>query len=76
MAEPATEVGQKVITGEAMSLTPLVCGPAELPERLAGLATQGITEVAFQPMGDVTRELTAFARAAGLQPAPAAGGRN
>jgi len=25
------------------------------------------TEVAFQPMGDVTRELSAFARAAGLQ---------
>jgi len=28
---------------------------------------QGITEVAFQPMGDVTRELAAFAHAAGLQ---------
>jgi hypothetical protein len=36
--------------GEAMSITPLVCKPAELPERLDGLATQGITEVAFQPM--------------------------
>jgi hypothetical protein len=56
-----------VITGEAMSITPLVCEPAELPERLDRLAMQGITEVAFQPMGDVTRELTTFARAAGLQ---------
>ena len=56
-----------MITGEAMSITPLVCKPAELPERLDGLATQGLTEVAFQPMGDVMRELTTFARAAGLQ---------
>jgi len=43
-----------------------VCRPDELPARLAGLAAQGITEVAFQPMGDVARELAAFARAAGL----------
>ena len=57
----------QVITAEAMSITPLVCRPAELAERLAGLSAQGITEVAFQPMGDVTRELTTFARAAGLQ---------
>ena len=60
-------IDRQVITGEAMSITPLVCKPAELPERLDGLATQGITEVAFQPMGDVTRELTTFARAAGLE---------
>ena len=56
-------IDRQVITGEAMSITPLVCKPADLD----GLATQGITEVAFQPMGDVTRELTTFARAAGLQ---------
>ena len=49
-----------------MSIVPSVCRPAELPERLAGLA-KGVTEVAFQPMGDVTRELAAFAHAAGLQ---------
>jgi 5,10-methylenetetrahydromethanopterin reductase len=60
-------IDRQAITGEAMSITPLACKPAELPERLDGLATQGITEVAFQPMGDVTRELTTFARAAGLQ---------
>jgi 5,10-methylenetetrahydromethanopterin reductase len=60
-------IDRQVITGEALSIAPLVCRPAELPERLAGLAKQGITEVAFQPMGDVPRELAAFARAAGLQ---------
>ena len=60
-------IDRQVITGAALSIAPLVCRPAELPERLAGLAMQGITEVAFQPMGDVTRELAAFAHAAGLQ---------
>jgi 5,10-methylenetetrahydromethanopterin reductase len=60
-------IDRQVITGEAMNIAPLVCRPDELPERLAGLAKQGITEVAFQPMGDISRELTAFARAAGLQ---------
>ena len=59
-------IDRQVITGEAMNIAPLVCRPDELPERLGGLAAQGITEVAFQPMGDVTRELVAFARAAGL----------
>jgi 5,10-methylenetetrahydromethanopterin reductase len=59
-------IDRQVITAEAMNIAPLVCRPDALPERLAGLAAQGITEVAFQPMGDVTRELVAFARAAGL----------
>jgi 5,10-methylenetetrahydromethanopterin reductase len=59
-------IDRQVITGEAMNIAPLVCRPDELPARLAGLAAQGITEVAFQPMGDVARELAAFARAAGL----------
>jgi 5,10-methylenetetrahydromethanopterin reductase len=59
-------IDREVITGEAMSIAPLVCRSDELPERLGGLVRQGITEVAFQPMGDVTRELVAFARAAGL----------
>jgi 5,10-methylenetetrahydromethanopterin reductase len=59
-------IDRQVITGEALSIAPLVCRPAELPERLAALARQGITEVAFQPMGDVARELSAFAHAAGL----------
>ncbi|MGD9891952.1 MAG: LLM class flavin-dependent oxidoreductase [Dehalococcoidia bacterium] len=37
-------------------------------ERLTQLAQQGVTEVAYQPAGpDIPRELTAFARMAGLQ---------
>lgn len=40
---------------------------AELAEKIAGLAAQGITEIVYQPAGsDIERELTAFAAAAGL----------
>jgi 5,10-methylenetetrahydromethanopterin reductase len=41
--------------------------PAEIRARLDALPAAGITEVAYQPMGpDIGRELSAFARAAGL----------
>jgi 5,10-methylenetetrahydromethanopterin reductase len=40
---------------------------ADISARLRALASAGITEVAYQPMGpDIPRELTAFARAAGI----------
>ena len=39
---------------------------AELPGRLEHLAEQGITDVAFQPMGNIERELRTFAAAAKL----------
>jgi 5,10-methylenetetrahydromethanopterin reductase len=59
-------IDREVVSGDAVSVTPLTCSAHELPERLEGLAEQGITEVAFQPMGDVVRELRTFAEAAGL----------
>ncbi len=40
---------------------------ADIGTRLGALTSAGVTEVAYQPMGpDIPRELTAFARAAGL----------
>lgn len=60
------DIDRQVLVGEAMSIAPLICEADELPERLARLGDNGITEVAFQPMGDVERELRAFATAAGL----------
>jgi 5,10-methylenetetrahydromethanopterin reductase len=40
---------------------------ADIGARLRALASAGVTEVAYQPMGpDIARELTAFATAAGL----------
>ena len=59
-------IDREVITGDAMAITPLTCHASELPERLDRLAEQGVTEVAFQPMGDIERELRAFAGAANL----------
>jgi 5,10-methylenetetrahydromethanopterin reductase len=43
---------------------------ADIAARLRALTTAGITEVAYQPMGeDIPRELAAFAQAAGLETA-------
>jgi 5,10-methylenetetrahydromethanopterin reductase len=60
------DIDRQVVTGDAMSITPFTCHAAEVPDRLDQLAAQGVTEVAFQPMGDIDRELRAFAAATGL----------
>jgi len=60
------QIDRQVVTGEAMGITPFTCHAAELPGRLDRLGEQGVTEVAFQPMGDIERELRAFASAAGI----------
>ncbi|MEZ5408036.1 MAG: LLM class flavin-dependent oxidoreductase [Acidimicrobiales bacterium] len=57
-------IDRQVITGDAMGIAPLLCEASALPARLEQLADNGITEVAFQPMGDIERELRAFAAAA------------
>lgn len=60
------EIDRAVLSPEAMRIAPLACPADQLPGRLDALALQGITEVAFQPMGDIARELRTFAAAAGL----------
>jgi 5,10-methylenetetrahydromethanopterin reductase len=59
-------IDRQVVTSDAMFITPLTCHRKELPARLDRLAQQGVTEVAFQPMGDIERELRTFAEAAGI----------
>ena len=59
-------IDREVLTPESLRIAPFVCHAAEVPERMERLADAGITEVSFQPMGDVERELRAFAAAAGL----------
>ena len=45
--------------------------PAETAARLRALSSAGITEIAYQPMGqDIPRELAAFAEAAGSTARP------
>ncbi|MFN0030367.1 MAG: LLM class flavin-dependent oxidoreductase [Acidimicrobiales bacterium] len=60
------DIDRQVLVGESLRILPLVATAAELPERIGELAAAGITEIAFQPMGDIERELRAFAAAAGL----------
>jgi len=44
-------------------------GTAEqIPEKIAGLAALGVTEIVYQPAGsDIERELRVFASAAGVE---------
>jgi 5,10-methylenetetrahydromethanopterin reductase len=52
------------ITPDLLRATGAVYRPAELRERVDGLAAGGTTEVAYQPAGpDIPRELEAFAKA-------------
>jgi len=60
------EIDREVVTAESLRVVPFACAAGEVPERLDGLAASGITDVAFQPMGDIDRELRRFAEAAGL----------
>ncbi len=59
-------IDRQVLTAASLPIAPFVCHAGEVPERMERLAAAGITEVSFQPMGDVERELHAFAAAAGI----------
>jgi len=61
------EIDRQVLTGEVIRRYTLTGEVAELQARIADLAKRGVTEVAYQPTGpDIPRELTAFARMAGI----------
>ncbi|MEZ5225321.1 MAG: hypothetical protein R2710_01220 [Acidimicrobiales bacterium] len=47
------DIDRQVITGSAMHVAPLTVHGSELPGRIQRLADQGVTEIAFQPMGDI-----------------------
>ena len=58
------DIDRQVVTPQAVSsFTPLTGGAEELRERVAALASGGITEVAFQAMGDIEDELHVMADA-------------
>ena len=58
------DIDRQIVTGDSMHVAPLTVHGSDLPDRIGQLAEQGITEIAFQPMGDIERELRAFAAAA------------
>ncbi len=59
-------IDRQVLTPESLRFAPFVCHAGEVAERMERLAAAGITEVSFQPMGNVERELRTFAAAAAL----------
>ena len=50
-----------------MFLSPFTIPAPDVPERIEEMKKQGVTEIAFQPMGDIEREMRAFAQAANLR---------
>jgi 5,10-methylenetetrahydromethanopterin reductase len=61
------EIDRTVLTGETIRRYTFTGEPDELRKRMDDLAARGVTEIAYQPAGpDIPRELTAFARMAGL----------
>jgi len=60
------DIDREVVVGDSMFLSPFTLPEAEVKGRIDELESQGITEIAYQPMGDLEREMRAFASAAGL----------
>jgi 5,10-methylenetetrahydromethanopterin reductase len=61
------EVDRAVLTGDFITRFTLTGEAPAVRARLDALAARGVTEIAYQPAGpDIRRELTAFARMAGL----------
>lgn len=59
-------IDRQVIDHSTLSLSPLWATAAEVPAWIEGFAAMGVTELAFEPMGDIPAELRRFARAARL----------
>jgi 5,10-methylenetetrahydromethanopterin reductase len=60
-------IDRQVLSGELLARLRLAAEPAGWQARLAEIERAGCTEIAYQPAGpDIERELTVFARVAGL----------
>jgi 5,10-methylenetetrahydromethanopterin reductase len=67
------DIDLTVLTGQHLRRFTLTGEAAELRERIAALGARGVAELVYQPAGgDIPRELTAFARMAGLSAATTA----
>jgi 5,10-methylenetetrahydromethanopterin reductase len=63
----ANDIDRKVVTGEIIRKFTFTGEAPALRQRMRELGGRGVTEIAYQPAGpDIPRELTAFARMAGL----------
>jgi 5,10-methylenetetrahydromethanopterin reductase len=59
-------IDREVLVPELLPMASIFGAPDEVRELIASYEAAGVTEIAFQPMGDVERELRAFAAATGL----------
>jgi len=59
-------IDREVVVGDSMFLSPFTLHAPDVRERIEDMENQGVTEIAFQPMGDIEREIRAFAQAADL----------
>jgi len=60
------DIDREVVVGDSMFLSPFTLHEAEVKDRIDELESHGITEIAYQPMGDIEREMKTFAKAAAL----------
>jgi 5,10-methylenetetrahydromethanopterin reductase len=61
------DIDRKVVTGDVIRKFTFTGEASVLQQRMRELGGRGVTEIAYQPAGpDIPRELTAFARMAGL----------
>lgn len=61
-------IDDQVIDGEALTLSALLHRAADVPAWVAEFEAMGVTELAYEPMGDIATELRTFAQAVGLSP--------
>ena len=60
------DIDREVVVGESMFLSPFTLYENEVVNQITELEAHGITEIAYQPMGDIEREMRTFASAAGI----------
>lgn len=59
-------IDRAVVDESALGLSPLLCPAGDVPAWVAQFEPMGVTELAYEPFGDIATELERFARAAGL----------
>ncbi|HAE55331.1 MAG TPA: 5,10-methylene tetrahydromethanopterin reductase, partial [Acidimicrobiaceae bacterium] len=60
------DIDREVVVGESMFLSPFTLYENEVVNQITELEAHGITEIAYQLMGDIEREMRTFASAAGI----------
>jgi len=60
------DIDREVVVGESMFLSPFTLYENEVVNQITELEAHGITEIAYQTMGDIEREMRTFASAAAI----------